>query len=621
MKSSLQIGDVVEVRGTRIKVQVEKEMNHSTLIHHGQVINNVTVNAFIIIKKGIVDIVGKIDAEYIDDLLNRKISFEKDQRYTKNSISRVLEIQIVGFFSNERFLNGVRHLPMIGNIAHIPTHEEIASIFSGIRSNSQIQNHGITIGKSVYEDISVSLPLNSIFASHIGIFGNTGSGKSNTLAKLYTELFRKVDTSNIQQTSKFHLIDFNGEYAHSGIFGLPDEKTKVFHLSTKEDGEREKIKISSDHFYNEEILSILFSATPQTQKPFLKRILQGIKREEEAGYELKHWLPYLYAKAISGSSREAVEYLREIIEISFTKEETDDFFNITQTIKLYANGTWKCEGGFINDIESVLSGARSDDSGYNELKNIMRDSNLFQDTWFKQLIFRSRLQLASDLLNKFAQYDHINPLIHRIESKVRELERVFELVNLGEEIEETLLTIYSFRDVTIDVKKILPTIITKMIFDKHKENTSQAHINKTIHLIIDEAHNILSSQSKREGNEWHDYRLDLFEEIIKEGRKFGFFLTISSQRPSDISSTIVSQIHNYFLHRLVNHRDLELIDTTISSLDRVSKNAIPTLASGMCIVTGTALVMPVFLSIEQVAKSERPNSEDVMLTDLWRYEG
>src|SRR5690554_6909610 len=126
MKSSLQIGDVVEVRGTRIKVQVEKEMNHSTLIHHGQVINNVTVNAFIIIKKGIVDIVGKIDAEYIDDLLNRKISFEKDQRYTKNSISRVLEIQIVGFFSNERFLNGVRHLPMIGNIAHIPTHEEIA---------------------------------------------------------------------------------------------------------------------------------------------------------------------------------------------------------------------------------------------------------------------------------------------------------------------------------------------------------------------------------------------------------------------------------------------------------------------------------------------------------------
>lgn len=156
-----------------------------------------------------------------------------------------------------------------------------------------------------------------------------------------------------------------------------------------------------------------------------------------------------------------------------------------------------------------------------------------------------------------------------------------------------------------------------MIFDRHKENTNQEKIDKTIHLIIDEAHNILSSQSKREGTEWHDYRLDLFEEIIKEGRKYGVFLTISSQRPSDISPTIISQIHNYFLHRLVNYRDLELIDNTISSLDRVSKNAIPTLASGMCIITGTALVMPVFIIVDQVAEAERPNSGDIVLTDLW----
>lgn len=86
--------------------------------------------------------------------------------------------------------------------------------------------------------------------------------------------------------------------------------------------------------------------------------------------------------------------------------------------------------------------------------------------------------------------------------------------------------------------------------------------NKTFHLIIDEAHNILSMQSTRELETWKDYRLELFEEIIKEGRKFGFYLTLSSQRPADISPTIMSQIHNFFIHRLVNDRDLLLLEHT-----------------------------------------------------------
>ncbi|MFD1032936.1 ATP-binding protein [Metaplanococcus flavidus] len=618
MMNALQIGDIVEVKGTRVKVQVEREMNHSSLIHEGELINNVTVNAFIIIKKGIVDIVGKIDAEYIEDLVNRKVNIEKDQRFRKNSISRVLEIQIVGFFSNNRFSNGVRHLPMIGNIAYIPRQNEIINIFSGLRSDFQHLEQTISIGKSIYEELPVSLPLNTIFASHIGIFGNTGSGKSNTLAKLYTELYKKIEGTNGLESSRFHLIDFNGEYAHKGIFGFPDGKTKILQLSTSENTDGDKIRISTKYFFNEEILSILFSATPQTQKPFIKRILQGIKREEEKGYHLKHWLPSLYIKAITSSNREALEYILEIIERFFTEEESQVFFDIVKNLDWNSKfSKWMCEGVFIKSIDAVRVGEQSQSSGYKEMKRMVLSSAFFQNNWFEQLIYRARLQLASDLINKFAQYEHISPLIHRIESKTRELEKVFEIISPGEEIEESLLTIYSFRDVNLDVKKILPTIVTKMIFDKHKENTNQEKIDKTIHLIIDEAHNILSSQSKREGTEWHDYRLDLFEEIIKEGRKYGVFLTISSQRPSDISPTIISQIHNYFIHRLVNYRDLELIDNTISSLDRVSKNAIPTLASGMCIITGTALVMPIFIAVDQVAEEERPNSGDIVLTDLW----
>src|SRR5690349_20205583 len=101
------------------------------------------------------------------------------------------------------------------------------------------------------------------------------------------------------------------------------------------------------------------------------------------------------------------------------------------------------------------------------------------------------------------------------------------------------------------MKKIMPLLIAKHYYEAHRRDVATPP-DRTIHLIIDEAHNILSQASVREQESWKDYRLELFEEIIKEGRKFGVFLTISSQRPADISPTVVSQLHNFFIHRLVN---------------------------------------------------------------------
>ena len=129
--------------------------------------------------------------------------------------------------------------------------------------------------------------------------------------------------------------------------------------------------------------------------------------------------------------------------------------------------------------------------------------------------------------------------------------------------------------------------------------------------------NILSAQSTRESETWKDYRLELLEEIIKEGRKFGTFVTIASQRPADISPTIVSQLHNFFIHRLVNDRDLFLIDNTISTLDAVSRSLIPGLSQGCCVVTGTAFELPMVIQVDRLPSGKQPASEDVDLDKLW----
>ena len=92
----------------------------------------------------------------------------------------------------------------------------------------------------------------------------------------------------------------------------------------------------------------------------------------------------------------------------------------------------------------------------------------------------------------------------------------------------------------------------------------------------------------------------MFEEIIKEGRKLGVFLTIASQRLSDISPTIISQLHNYFIHRLVNDRDIQQVNNNISFLDKVSVESLPILSTSVCVIAGQLTDMPVVVKIDPI---------------------
>lgn len=149
---------------------------------------------------------------------------------------------------------------------------------------------------------------------------------------------------------------------------------------------------------------------------------------------------------------------------------------------------------------------------------------------------------------------------------------------------------------------------------KQRKNT----LNTSLHIVVDEAHNILSNTSIRESEEWKDYRLECFEEIIKEGRKFGTFLTISSQRPSDISDTIISQLHNYFIHRLVNEEDLKKISRTISFSDKSTNEMIPILPAGGCIFAGIAANFQILARISILPSDRQPKSENVEINKIWR---
>jgi DNA helicase HerA-like ATPase len=166
------------------------------------------------------------------------------------------------------------------------------------------------------------------------------------------------------------------------------------------------------------------------------------------------------------------------------------------------------------------------------------------------------------------------------------------------------------------IKKIIPLLLSFKLYREHKE-LRNGELHEYLNIIVDEAHNILSYESQRESESWKDFRLETFEEIIKEGRKFGVFMTIASQRPSDISSTIISQLHNYLIHRLINNRDLEMVEKAISYLDKVSVESLPVLPVGACVLSGLIADLPVIVQVDKLSSVNSPKSDTIDLLRSW----
>ena len=176
--------------------------------------------------------------------------------------------------------------------------------------------------------------------------------------------------------------------------------------------------------------------------------------------------------------------------------------------------------------------------------------------------------------------------------------------------------VIDLNEVNQNIKKKIPLLISQIEYQNHKIDRKD-NKKKYLNIIIDEAHNILSDNSSRESETWKDYRLETFEEIIKEGRKFGVFLTIASQRPSDISDTIISQLHNYFLHRLVNEKDILAIGRTVSYLDKISFESLPILPTGSCILAGLSAQIPVIIDVDEIDKGLEPDNKTIIPTNHW----
>ena len=584
---SIIVGEVIAVTGVRISLNIFETSSQETLFFDGIKYRGISLREHVSIQRGFIDIVCLVEGEYLDE---RKLDVDAE----KTLYVRKVDVRPIGYIVDDKFFEGVKFMPMIRDKASLLSELMVRNIYGAEGKTN------FSIGAMLKENVPINLPWAKIFNSHLGIFGNTGSGKSNTLAKLYTTLFNEKSKS-IKKKSQFVIIDFNGEYTEDQI--LPAKEKKITILDNK--NAIDKFKIEAVHFWDVETLSLLFQATTNTQQPFLRRVISG--KERFKNIPLQRYIEKIFEKTFSAAEPkpDALELSREIAKIIKCVQLQEHLKGIIYNAK--SKYFKDADGKYYN----------SDGKGFTDyLKPLLEKLDLQDIDQFDELILRCYLQLCSDVVLGYAQYEHIQPVLSRAKSSISALRNVLEIVDVPPP--PSLLQVISLKKCKNEIKKILPLLIAKNFYINHKDSSNlSSPPTRTLHIIIDEAHNILSDQSTREHEVWKDYRLELFEEIIKEGRKYGVYLTLSSQRPADISPTIISQIHNFFIHRLVNERDLMLLDNTISTLDSSSKALIPTLAKGCCVVTGTAFNLPMILKIDPLLDGYRPSSDDVNLEELW----
>lgn len=588
---SIRVGDVIAVHGTKVVLKIDDQSSKETLFLGGDKYKGVSIREYLSIRRGFRDIVCMVEGEYLDESRTEL----QDGRQT---FVRKVEARPIGYFDRAGFTQGIKYLPMIQDAAYLMPEEKIRSIFDR-KADSDFR-----IGRILKEDIAIGLPWQRLFNSHIGIFGNTGSGKSNTLAKLYTVLFDKK-LMHIEGKSRFIILDFNGEY--SGEQLAPAASKTVYQLSTltspDPNDSTARFPLAPQEFWELETMALLFQATTNTQRPFLNRVISG---KQKFGANLASLATYAKSKfKQSFCAGEVKPATLDLMRTVAKRMGNLDVLNMLGDVTWYRNGRFNYRGAFI-DPDGVQYNAH--------IAPIVETLDVQGLDEFDQLVLRVNLQLISDLNAGYVQFEHIQPLLKRVESSLASLRKVLTISDVLPV--ERVLTVISMRRCNNEIKKVLPLLFARHYYNIHKTTVANPP-DCTIHLIVDEAHNILSDQSAREAETWKDYRLEQFEEIIKEGRKFGMFITIASQRPADISPTIVSQLHNFFIHRLVNDRDLYLVDNTISTLDTLSRSLIPGLSQGCCVVTGTAFELPMVIQVDRLPSHKQPASEDVDLEKLW----
>ncbi len=549
------------------------------------------------------------------ELMNCHVVFPESDRLVVGEIIKIGEekitILLVGEIRSNRFFPGVVKKP--STTPRIINVNELELIIGKQTKDIPTLGHS-----TIYKNYDVKLPIDSMFGNHLAIIGNTGSGKSCGVTRILQNLF--TECTNKPKNSHFVIFDAYGEYTHA--FDGLDVNTKVY-TAVKESA-LDLGLILPPNFLEVDDLAILLGVTETDQLPVLEKTLKLVyifTSNDEKVIEYKNDIIAKCLLDILTSGKSGSQMRDQIIAV-LTHYKTDSL-NLETIVHTpgYDRTLKQCllidDRGKINAME-LITKFLSEFTKLN-LNEIIIDKNYTYS--LNDLYYALEFALMSEgTINSTLSYSKNNILKNRLQtiinSKYKSIFEVNEYITKEDYIskfftkneENAPLIIINLSTVDDRFAKILTKLFTKLFFTY--TTTLNKRASFPVNIILEEAHRYVQND-----NDINIIGYNIFDRITKEGRKYGTLLTFITQRPSELSSTALSQCSNFVIFRIFHPKDFEIVKSISTNVDSENLEKLKTLNSGTSLVFGTGFKIPLLVSFD--LPSPMPTSTNVMLSQIW----
>ena len=539
------------------------------------------------------------------NLMNLHLVFEDDKKKVLGEINDIngdtLNANFLGEIVGNRFLGGTIRKPRLDAKIRVINAEEIQMI------TGRDENGYMRLGNTpFYEGASVFLDVNSFFSSHFAIMGNSGSGKSCGISRLFQNMFhdKRLNPAN----ANIVMLDSSCEYYNA--FNNLNSIDPRFHyrfISTNEKApgsERLRIPV---YLLNVDDLALLLQVTTHSQLPIVERMRKLALVFSQKDMDANNYKNHLIAKAIMTilyTNETAPNKRNEVFSVLASCSTPQ--FNLEAVVQGigYTRKFRECflidnSGNFTESVlltEYITSFIDDDLDAYEP-----REGAFYTlDTLEKALQFT----LISEgwLRNKNTYGDAVTLKV-RLHSLIVSQNASFFDVKEFMTVEEFLKNLMykdgnkcqfvniNLDDVDDSFAKVITKIYSRLIFDYSKGLKERA--SNPYHIIVEEAHRYIQNDNDR-----FLLGYNIFERVAKEGRKYGVILGIITQRPVELSDTVISQCSNFLIFKMNHPVDVEYIRKMVPNISDEIVEKQKTLQAGTCLGFGSAFRIPMIVKMD-----------------------
>ena len=568
------------------------------------------------------DIKLKEGSQVAINLMNLHLVFEDKDKKILGEVDdmdgNIVKARFLGEIVNGNLLGGVIRKPSLDSTIRVITKEEIPLIVG--EEKPGFMQLGVS---PFYNDFPVYMNVNSFFSNHFAIFGNSGSGKSCGVSRIIQNMFH--DKNLFPYKSNIIMFDSSSEYynAFKNINLINPNFNYRFYSTNEVEGVGEKIRIPI-WLLNVDDLSLLLQITNHSQIPIIERMLKLANIFAESGDQAEAYKDHLIAKAIMTilyTNETAPNKRNEIFSIlgscstkHFNLEASVQGIGYTRKFRecflIDSQGNFS-ESVLLNEyvssfIKEKFDSYEPEGGAFYTLDTLEKALNftLISEGWLRNKntygdAVTIKVRLHSLIVGPYAKYFDVSEYVTQ-EQYLSSL-----LINDGKKYQ---LVNINFDDVDDWFAKVITKVYTRLMFDFAKNLKDRATI--PFNIIVEEAHRYIQNDTDR-----FLIGYNIFERVAKEGRKYGVLLGLISQRPVELSDTVISQCSSFLIFKMNHPVDVEYIRKMVPNISDEIVEKQKTLQSGTCLGFGMAFKIPLIVKLKM--PDPQPSSGNCDVVKIW----